>query len=390
MSVWTHLIPQPPPTGCTELLGEARHIGWSSASNVWITVENPSGGIAPSSGSPTIKVFQWDGTQYNAHHYTYSGGTNVNSRGILVFATNNVWLCAGKAIAQWNGTTWIERWTYNSWGPIPKEAGSIAGTSSTDIWTACMDQDGLTDSWYRFHWTGTSWSVAVNLQMTTSINAQPPGTNNHSEIDRAGPLAVSTGSSYITFAGGDGFYWIAVPSAGSVSGRRGQQISFSGWLEAIKLKPSSSTYYVIGSRQDFGLGLTYPSLWSGALGSLGESDPISYYTDVGDPTDTNDLQMCSIDVTSSTDMIVCGKFINAGAANLVVDRMPASTGVWTHYDLKNLIFGGEGGLFGTIWISSTDAWVIGYYRCDTDNLHHTFVSHWNGTAWSDRPIPAGL
>ncbi|HEY1389700.1 MAG TPA: hypothetical protein VGF38_14250 [Ktedonobacterales bacterium] len=253
---------------------------------------------------------------------------------VATFSPTNAWAVGGSFTDGGPARSLIEQWDGTSWhitsSPGIDGLNAVAALSASDVWAVgSLINHQPRPSTLIEHWNGTQWSIV------TSPNP--------------GPLS-DTLNAVVAIAASD--VWAV-----------GESVTGNNATQPLILRWNGTKWQVVSSAVPAGATASHfnaitriagtSQLW--AVGSVRIGPPptgaLGYFQPLIERWDGTAWQ------------IIASPALPAGA------------------------FAGE--LKGVVALSTTDAWAVGDYTA-RDHTNHTFIAHWDGSAWKMATSPDGM
>jgi hypothetical protein len=321
-------------------IGPINEISALSANDVWAI-----------SGNETM---HWNGTSWTVHEFPV--GFNMYGVTIQAVATNDVW--AGgyvqnsvPRVLRWDGTKWN---VVTVTGPYSQssEFSDFAVIAPDDIWAVGRyNPTGSQDRTFTAHWDGTDWTTVTSptppgsWSVLQGVSATGPGDVWAVGITRTSPSPFAT-----LIMHWDGSAWASVPTQASVNNDR--------LMAVAALSPNN--VWAVGYS-------TVPNTFDSSPIVLRYTDPCS------PPSPTPTFSPTGTWTPTST---------QTGTATPVT--LPYC---WIAYPFAPL--GSWSKLTAVSASGPNDVWAVGSYGAG-GNVAYALTMHWNGNAWTQVPMPAGV
>ncbi len=258
-------------------------------------------------------------------------------------------------------------------GDFYNELSAVSAVSANDVWAVGRTlANGGNSHNLIVHWNGTAWIQVVaptiepydNALTTVSARAA-------NDVWAAGQYYTSNNSGARTvILHWDGTSWTVVPSPNPAS-------TYNLLSGVVALTATNA--WAVGSYRDDATTLdrTLMLHWDGTIWSVAPSANMG--------TGTNNLS--AIAASSATDLWAVGSYqaSTGGVTHSLTLHGDGTT--WTVVTSPN-IGTGNNALHGVLALAANNAWAVGAY----DGIGPTqqgLILHWDGSAWTQVPVPAG-
>jgi hypothetical protein len=343
----------------------------------------------------------WNGNAWTV--VTAGAGTHLSA--LTCLATDQCWAVGWRSPDFGPDENLFEKWDGTSWSAAPSPIGSledITCISANGCWGVgySYDDDGITSPQLEY-WNGTDWS-----------NVGPPPLENAS-----GLLAVACTSSSNCWATGferashtlvehwDGNAWSRTSSGDAIGGGLNTNLNdiacgslndcwavgnvFVHWdgtswslfgetkesLYAVNCTSAIDCWAVGEHRVESGVSHTFIQHWNGSSWSVVPSPNAddTHRNYLGDVVCTSTSDCWAVGTVSDEDGVVPPRPLVEhwnGAAWSIVPTPPPPQAYRYHL------------LDGVTCVSSSDCWMVGYYRPANSSQSQTLTEHWDGSSWT--------
>ncbi|MDQ1520822.1 MAG: hypothetical protein QOI55_1895 [Actinomycetota bacterium] len=325
----------------------------AAAASSWTIVPSPNPGTANSiNGLVAVSPTEiWGVGNVSSQSYTGCHGRTLTSR--------------------WNGTAFVE--VPSTPTSVCAAINGVAGRSTTDIWAVGSASNGR-DTHLR-HWNGTTWTTVAGAviqvppsggrrQRSTALNAVTALSGTNVWAVGGAEYADFTNNTLIEHWNGQAWTLVSAPAA-SGSVLRG--------VAAV----GPSDIWAVGSGGASG---------SATLATLVEHWNGSRWTVVPSPNANKLNFLRGVATVSANNVWAVGDsvkdpFDGASVYRTLIEHWNGTS--WTVVPSPN-IGAGNNSLAAIAARAANDIWAVGYFDDITGSIpiRHTFIQHWNGTAWS--------
>jgi hypothetical protein len=308
---------------------------------------------------------------------------SVRANGVAIVSACDAWMVGGLAPEGDSGTssTLIEHWNGSNWSVLPSPSpgssslASVSAPSATNAWAVGSEEDldipgGELDGVIE-HWDGTSWkqqsmqaagfsTQLAGVSAVTPTNAWAVGSTDVTNADGS-----ASNQPLIEHWGGSSWSVVPSPSPDPSPGTRNILVGVAA--------ASATEAWAVGDTVTGG----FFEHWNGSTWSL---------VSPANPA-IGSFRPRAVAVTSATDAWAAGYVVDGQSQVPVLEHWNGSA--WSVVSAP--IPGGAGnvGYFtGVAASSTTDAWAVGVVSATSNqNPGQAFIEHWDGSTWSQVPIP---
>lgn len=305
-------------------------------------------------------------------------------------------------------------------GPSYSALSSVAVLSANDIWAVGYYEDEYDTRTLTEHWNGTGWTIFPNpsLPGTSSMYLNGVAAVSANDVWAVGYYYPDAGGSHLLIEHWDGTAWtisdaanpnstdsvlngVSVAAANDVwavgyyyADNIGHTLTerWNGtqWSIVASLDPAGSMWatlegvaaipgggiWAVGYSSDGNLAYTLVERWDGTAWSI-----------VPSPNPGTDVFLDGVAATGPDDAWAVGYYFDPATQinEALIERWDGTT--W------NIVAGPNPGeldnsLSEVAAVSANDAWAVGYFT-GGGWTNQTFITHWDGTQWTQMPAPSG-
>jgi hypothetical protein len=326
-------------------------------------------------------VMHWGGTAWSKVKIHGLGSAGGAIDAVSAFSPGDIWAVGYSYIP---GTRYTEpltlHWNGTAWSVVASPTGAgllqgVSAVSATSAWAVGdTENPDTTAGTLTMRWNGTAWSTV------TSPDPGPFGyTNELRSIAATSPKN----------AWAVGYYT-------SPSGPRGQRLVLhwngTTWSQAASPRPSSAESALTGvsatsAANAWAVGQYCPSSQANCPGTHQDTlilhwDGTTWSRDTS-PSPGSVSYLHAVTARTVTDAWAVGYDRNrAGLLDTLILHWDGTR--WSRVSSPNTA-SAFNYLFQVSADSARDAWAVGYYcvrNCNKNEIDHSLILHWNGTAWS--------
>jgi hypothetical protein len=332
-------------------------------------------------GNTETLTAHWNGTAWSLVPSPSPGIDGNGLLGVTAISPTDAWAVGSysDSPAVGTGRTLILHWNGNVWTRVPSpdpnqplsELWGVSAGSATDVWAVGQSGNLGTGEWntLALHWNGTAWA---------KVPSPDPSSSPASVNKLYGVSAVSPAQAWA----------VGVYNYGHLSFPRPLILQWNGkaWSQAATPPVSRTNNVLYGASDAAG---TQPwavgSYFHGSAGpwrTLALRESGTTWSQVPSPsTDQTWNVLYGVSADSATDAWAAGYVepANGYGARTLILHWNGTTWSREQSPDPSLVLNVPRSVSAD---SPTDAWAVGVYDTNRDQLGRTLILHWNGTTWS--------